>query len=208
MRKVKIIGITGGSASGKSLVAKKIDDAFKESESVIIIRQDDYYKNLDHLSFEERLQINFDHPDAFDTELLINHLNLLKNKQPIEKPLYDFNQYTRRKEVEIINPADVIIIEGLFILENPDLRKLCDIRIFIDTDSDIRFIRRLQRDLIARGRSVESVITQYVSTVKQMHDLFVEPCRKYADIIIPEGGENEIGINLLINQITSLIKGE
>lgn len=208
MKKVKIIGITGGSASGKTLISQKIDDAFENSESVIIIRQDDYYKNLDHMTFEERLSVNFDHPDAFDMDLLIEHLISLKNRNSIKKPLYDFVEYTRAKEIEVVNPVDVIIIEGLFILENPLLRNLCDIRIFVDTDADIRFIRRLNRDLLTRGRSVESVINQYVTTVKQMHDLFVEPCKKYADIIIPKGGENEIAINLLINEITSLIKGE
>ncbi len=208
IKEVKIIGITGGSASGKTSIATKIDEVFSETKSVIIIKLDDYYQNLDHLTMEERQKVNFDHPDAFDLELLYQHLAQLKKGLPIEKPTYDFVQHTRSDVVEKINPVDVIILEGLFVLQNQQLRDICDIKIFVDTDSDIRFIRRLTRDVKKRGRSVDSVITQYLTTVKSMHDAFVEPSKRFADIIIPEGGKNMIAINLIINQITSLIKGE
>lgn len=208
MKTVKIIGITGGSASGKTSISRQIDEAFSDTNSVVTIRLDDYYKNLDHLTFEERQQVNFDHPDAFDMDLLIEHLKKLKNHETISKPTYDFVEHTRSKVVETIQPVDVIILEGLFVLQNPVLRELCDIRIFVDTDSDIRFIRRLVRDVKKRGRSVDSIVNQYTTTVKAMHDAFIEPSKRYADIIIPEGGKNYIAINLIINQITSLIKGE
>ncbi len=208
LKTVKIIGITGGSASGKTSISRQIDEAFSDTNSVVTIRLDDYYKNLDHLTFEERQQVNFDHPDAFDMDLLIEHLKKLKNYETISKPTYDFVEHTRSKVVETIQPVDVIILEGLFVLQNPVLRELCDIRIFVDTDSDIRFIRRLVRDVKKRGRSVDSIVNQYTTTVKAMHDAFIEPSKRYADIIIPEGGKNYIAINLIINQITSLIKGE
>lgn len=208
MKEVKIIGITGGSASGKTSISLQIDEAFSNTSSVVTIRLDDYYKNLDHLTFEERQQVNFDHPDAFDMDLLIEHLKQLKNQNSIQKPTYDFVEHTRSSIVEKIDPVDVIILEGLFVLQNEILRELCDIRIFVDTDSDIRFIRRLVRDVKKRGRSVDSVVNQYTTTVKPMHDAFIEPSKRYADIIVPEGGKNYIAINIIINQITSLIKGE
>lgn len=208
LKEVKIIGITGGSASGKTSISLQIDEAFSNTSSVVTIRLDDYYKNLDHLTFEERQQVNFDHPDAFDMDLLIEHLKQLKNQNSIQKPTYDFVEHTRSSIVEKIDPVDVIILEGLFVLQNEILRELCDIRIFVDTDSDIRFIRRLVRDVKKRGRSVDSVVNQYTTTVKPMHDAFIEPSKRYADIIVPEGGKNYIAINIIINQITSLIKGE
>lgn len=208
MKEVKIIGITGGSASGKTSISLQIDEAFSNTSSVVTIRLDDYYKKLDHLTFEERQQVNFDHPDAFDMDLLIEHLKQLKNQNSIQKPTYDFVEHTRSSIVEKIDPVDVIILEGLFVLQNEILRELCDIRIFVDTDSDIRFIRRLVRDVKKRGRSVDSVVNQYTTTVKPMHDAFIEPSKRYADIIVPEGGKNYIAINIIINQITSLIKGE
>lgn len=208
LKEVKIIGITGGSASGKTSISLQIDEAFSNTSSVVTIRLDDYYKKLDHLTFEERQQVNFDHPDAFDMDLLIEHLKQLKNQNSIQKPTYDFVEHTRSSIVEKIDPVDVIILEGLFVLQNEILRELCDIRIFVDTDSDIRFIRRLVRDVKKRGRSVDSVVNQYTTTVKPMHDAFIEPSKRYADIIVPEGGKNYIAINIIINQITSLIKGE
>lgn len=208
IKEVKIIGITGGSASGKTSISQKIDEAFSNTNSVVIIKLDDYYQNLDHLTMEERVRVNFDHPDAFDMERLIEDLQRLKARKPIEKPTYDFVNHTRSSVVEKIKPVDVVIVEGLFVLQNPQLRAICDMKIFVDTDSDIRFIRRLIRDVNKRGRSVESVVNQYITTVKAMHEAFIEPSKRYADIIIPEGGKNMIAINLLINQITSLIKGE
>ncbi len=201
-----IIGIAGGSASGKTSVASKIKESFEESKSVIILRQDDYYRVQDHMSMDVRVQTNYDHPLAIETELLIDHLVKLNEGKAIEKPVYDFVNHTRGKEVEIIEPCDVIILEGLFVLENIELRKLLDIKIFVDTDADIRFIRRLKRDVEERGRTLHSVIEQYIKTVRVMHDLFIEPSKRYADLIIPEGGKNRVAIDLLITKINSIIK--
>ncbi len=200
-----IIGIAGGSASGKSTIAKSLFQQFEEKKSVIIIRQDDYYKDQSHLSMEERVKNNYDHPFAFDTELLVTHLNSLSQGVTIVKPKYDFTHHTRSNETEIIEPSEVIILEGLFVLEDELIRNKLDIKIFVETDADVRFIRRLQRDVLDRGRTVESVITQYLTTVKPMHEGFVEPSKKYADVIIPEGGKNMVAIDLLNTKINSII---
>lgn len=200
-----IIGIAGGSASGKSTISKRIYDQFQEKKSVIIIRQDDYYKSQSHLSMEERVKTNYDHPFAFDTELLVKHLSALSQGMTIVKPIYDFKLHTRSPLTEIVDPSEVIILEGLFILEEELIRDKLDIKIFVETDADVRFIRRLTRDVIDRGRTVESVINQYLKTVKPMHENFVEPSKKYADVIIPEGGKNEVAIDLLNTKINSII---
>ncbi|MFV0380154.1 MAG: uridine kinase [Anaerorhabdus sp.] len=200
-----IIGIGGGSASGKSEVAKAIKDKFEESNAVVIICLDDYYFDQSNIDLQDRTKTNYDHPLAIESKLLISHLIDLKNKKFIKKPLYDFVEHTRSKSVEIIKPCDVIVVEGLFVLENADLRDLLDIKIFVDTDADIRFIRRLQRDLNERGRSLESIINQYTNTVRNMHDLFVEPSKKYADVIITNGGKNKVAVDLLITKINSII---
>jgi uridine kinase len=200
-----IIGIAGGSASGKSSIALKLYKQFEERKSVIIIRQDDYYKDQSHLSMEERVKTNYDHPFAFDTELLVKHLNSLSQGITIIKPIYDFTQHTRSKDTEIIEPSDVIILEGLLVLEDELIRNKLDIKIFVDTDADVRFIRRLQRDVLERGRTMDSVIKQYLTTVKPMHEGFVEPSKKYADVIIPEGGHNMVAIDLLNTKINSII---
>ncbi|NLP22677.1 MAG: uridine kinase [Erysipelotrichaceae bacterium] len=200
-----IIGIAGGSASGKSSIALKLYKQFEERKSVIIIRQDDYYKDQSHLSMEERVKTNYDHPFAFDTELLVKHLNSLSQGITIIKPIYDFTQHTRSKDTEIIEPSDVIILEGLLVLEDELIRNKLDIKIFVDTDADVRFIRRLQRDVLERGRTMDSVIKQYLTTVKPMHEGFVEPSKKYADVIIPEGGHNIVAIDLLNTKINSII---
>ena len=205
MSKSIVIGIAGGSASGKSLIAKRLFEAFESEKSIIIIRQDDYYKDQTNLTMEERIKINYDHPFAFDSDFLVTHLMELLNGKPIQKPVYDFVNHTRSGETECLYPADVIILEGLFVLENEDIRKLLNMKIFVDTDADIRFIRRLVRDVRDRGRTLESVVEQYTTTVRVMHNLFVEPSKRYADIIIPEGGKNEVAIDLLTTKISSII---
>lgn len=205
MMKPIIIGIAGGSASGKTSIAKILRDAFDDQKSVVIIRQDDYYKDQSHLTMEERVLTNYDHPLAFDNDLLIHDLNQLLDRNKIEKPTYDFVHHTRSDKYEIIDACDVIILEGLFVLEDEKLRNLLDIKVFVDTDADIRFIRRLQRDVEKRGRTIQSVIDQYTATVKPMHESFVEPSKKYAHVIIPEGSHNVVAIDLLITKISSIL---
>lgn len=206
MRKSVIIGIAGGSASGKSSISRRLKEKYENTNSVVIIRQDDYYKDQSNKTMEERCKTNYDHPFAFDNDLFVTQLKQLMDGIAIEKPIYDFVVHTRSAETEHILPSDVIVIEGLFILEDEQLRDLCDIRIFVDTDDDIRFIRRLIRDVKKRGRTIDSVIEQYTTTVKVMHNTFIEPSRKYADIIIPEGGHNQVAIDLLTTKISSIIQ--
>ena len=206
MSKPIIIGIAGGSASGKTSIAKRLKKVFEESQSVVIIRLDDYYKCQDHLEMSERTKTNYDHPLAFDMDLLVEHLDTLANGQAIEKPTYDYVNHTRAKETETISPCDVIVLEGLFVLEDETLRSRLDMKIFVDTDADIRFIRRLKRDVRDRGRTLESVVEQYTQTVRVMHNLFIEPSRRHADIIIPEGGHNVVAIDLLVTKISSIIE--
>ena len=201
-----IIGIAGGTASGKTTVSESIYEKFKDTKSVIIIKQDDYYKDQSSMPMEERVKTNYDHPLAFDNELLVKQLDELASGLPVEKPTYDYVNHTRSKVTELIEPADVIILEGLFVLESEFIRKRLDIKIFVDTESDVRFIRRLKRDIRDRGRTLEGVIDQYLTTVKVMHDQFIEPSKRYADIIIPEGGKNTVAIDLLITKIDSIIE--
>lgn len=205
MKKPIIIGIVGGSASGKTTIAQKIKNAFGSSNSVSIIREDDYYNDQSHLSFEERTKVNYDHPFAFEHSLLLNHLNDLAKGLDIYKPTYDFSIHNRSDVKELIKVTDVVILEGLFVFFNEDIRKLLDIKVFVDTPADIRVIRRILRDVKDRGRTVDSVIQQYLESVSPMHDQFIEPCKKYADIIIPEGGENTVAIDLLCTKIHSII---
>lgn len=205
MNKTTIIGIAGGSASGKSTISKRLQEEFQDVNSVTIIRQDDYYKDQSHLTMEERVKTNYDHPFAFDNDLFLSHLKDLCDGKTVNKPIYDFVHHTRSTETEMIHPSDVIVIEGLFILEDEAIRNVCDIRVFVDTDADTRFIRRLIRDVKKRGRTLESVIEQYTTTVKVMHNTFVEPSKKYADIIILEGGHNQVAIDLLTTKISSII---
>jgi uridine kinase len=199
-----IIGICGGTGSGKTTVAVRILDAVGR-ESVVYLQQDSYYKELGHLSLEERHKVNFDHPDAIDTDLLIRQIEQLRAGRAIDQPIYDFTVHTRKAEVKRIEPRPIILVEGILIFENPRLRSLMDLKIFVDTADDLRFIRRLQRDIAERGRSVESVINQYLSTVRPMHLEFVEPSKRSADIIIPEGGYNEAGIDLIIEKVKSYL---
>lgn len=205
MEKAVIIGIAGGSASGKTSIAKQLYETFKGHHKVVIIKQDDYYKDQSHLTMAKRIQTNYDHPFAFDTDLLVEQLQQLKNKQPIEKPLYDYKIHTRSDKTEKIEPRDVILLEGIFVLAEEKVRNICDILVYVDTDSDIRFIRRLKRDIEERGRSLESVCQQYLTTVRPMHEQFIEPSKRYAHIIIPEGGSNSVAIDLLMTKIKSII---
>jgi len=197
-----ILGISGGSGSGKTTVTKKIAAAL-DSESIIVIDHDSYYKDQSALSFEKRVSVNYDHPDALDNDLLIEHLRLLREQKPILKPVYNFVSYTRSSETLLIEPKDIVILEGFLIFTDERIRRMCDIRIFVDTDDDIRIIRRIERDLKERGRSLESIIAQYFATVKPMHHQFVEPSKRYADVIVPYGGHNQIAIDMLITQIKS-----
>lgn len=200
-----IIGITGGSGSGKTSVTNAISDVFKD-HSVVVIEQDYYYKDQSHLQFEERLNTNYDHPFAFDNDLLIEHLQDLLNKKSVQKPVYDYAEHTRAKETVTIEPKDVIILEGILVLEDKRLRDLMDIKLFVDTDGDIRIIRRILRDIQQRGRTIDSVVEQYLSVVRPMHNQFIEPTKKYADIIIPEGGQNEVAIDLMVTKIKTILE--
>ncbi|HLR52002.1 MAG TPA: uridine kinase [Candidatus Avamphibacillus sp.] len=203
-RRPVVIGVAGGSGSGKTSVTKSISKRFPE-QSILVIEQDYYYKNQSHLSFEERLNTNYDHPLAFDNDLLIEHIEKLLQSKPVNKPVYDYKMHTRSKDTIPIKPKDVIIIEGILILEDPRLVDLMDIRVFVDTDADIRIIRRLTRDIKERGRTFDSVIDQYVNNVRPMHLQFVEPTKRYADIIIPEGGENHVAIDIMATKIETIL---
>lgn len=203
---VTIIGIAGGTASGKTTVAKKVFEESTKYGTVTMVRVDDYYKRLDHLEFSERQKVNYDHPDAFDVDLLIQQLKDLKEGKEVDKPIYDFTVHNRSKTVEHLVPGNVVIVEGIMTFAIPELREMLDIKIFVDTPDDIRFIRRLERDINERARTVDSVIAQYLKTVRPMHHTFVEPSKKYADIIIPVGGENTVAIDFLITKIVDLLK--
>ncbi len=206
MQKPVIIGIAGGSASGKTSIAKRLKKAFESSNSVYIIRQDDYYSDQSHMPFEQRLLTNYDHPFAFDNDLLVEHLDKLTNRVSVEKPTYDFINHTRSSDIELVEPSDVIVLEGLFVLEDARIRQRLDIKIYVDTPADIRFIRRLVRDVRDRGRTLDSVVHQYTTTVRLMHEQFIEPTKRYADVIVPEGGKNEVAIDLLTTKISSIIR--
>ncbi len=201
-----IIGIAGGTASGKTTIANRLVESFLDETHVTVIRQDDYYKDQTHKTMTERVKNNYDHPDAFDTEFLVEQLSALKRGETILKPTYDYELHTRSDIVEMIAPSRVIVLEGIFVLAQKEVRDLCDIKVYCDTPDDIRFIRRLVRDVNERGRTVESVINQYLSTVKPMHDAFIEPSKKYANIIFPENTENDVAIDLLITKIASIIQ--
>jgi uridine kinase len=205
MKKAIVIGIAGGSGSGKTLVAKSL---LKDlgSDRVFIMEQDDYYKDLSHLPLENRADTNFDHPDSIDEDLMVWHLQELILGHPIETPLYDFKTHCRLPGTRRIEGHLIIILEGILILDNSRLRELMDIKVFVDTDADLRFIRRLKRDILERGRTMESVISRYLDNVRPMHLEFVEPSKRHADIIIPEGGHNFVAIDLLKTKIKALLK--
>jgi uridine kinase len=195
-----IIGICGGTGSGKTTVANRILETVSADE-VVFIQQDLYYRNLKDMPLDYRNAANFDHPDAVDNELLINHLKKLRVGEPVELPVYDFRTHTRLPDTTRINPRPIVIVEGILIFAEPRLLELMDIKVFVDTPDDIRFIRRLQRDIAERGRTVDSVIEQYLATVRPMHMQFVEPSKRHADVIIPEGGHNIVSIDLLSGKI-------
>lgn len=203
MENIIVIGIAGGTGSGKTTLTYKVKEVF--GEDVIILSHDYYYKANESLSFKEREELNYDHPDAFDTPLLIDHIKKLKEWEPIERPAYSFAQYTRLKERIEVVPKKVIIIEGILIFESQELCDLMDIKVFVDTDADVRIIRRLVRDVKERARDLDSVINQYLSTVKPMHEQFVDPSKKRADIIIPEGGFNSVALSMLLERIRTFI---
>lgn len=200
-----IIGLAGGTGSGKTTVARALNKIVGEGR-IAVLPHDAYYRNLDHLPPAQRAEFNFDHPDALDTDLLIQHVKELKAGNAIEMPIYDFKTDSRTAQTIHIDPEPVIMVEGILIFAEPELRKLFDVKIFVDTDADIRFIRRVQRDVAERGRTVESVIQQYLTTVRPMHLEFVEPSKRYADVIIPEGGFNEVAIDMVAARIEALLK--
>lgn len=200
-----VIGIAGGTGSGKTTIANFILERVGP-DKISFLPHDAYYRDLSHLSREERHQVNFDHPSSLETELLIEHIKKLKAGKEIPLPSYDFKTHTRNQETIPIQPHPIILIEGILIFAEPDLRKLFDVRIFVDTDADIRFIRRLQRDINERGRTTQSVIQQYMDTVRPMHLEFVEPSKRYASVIIPEGGFNTVALDLIVARIESMLE--
>ncbi|MCM3114924.1 uridine kinase [Neobacillus sp. MER 74] len=205
MRKPVVIGVTGGSGSGKTSVTKSIYETLKDL-SILVIEQDYYYKDQSNLPFEERLKTNYDHPLAFDNDLLIEHIEKLLRYEIIQKPVYDYSIHTRSDKVIPVEPKDVIILEGILVLEDERLRNLMDIKLYVDTDADLRIIRRLTRDISERGRTFDSVIEQYLNVVRPMHNQFIEPTKRYADIIIPEGGHNHVAIDLMVTKIQTILE--
>lgn len=205
-QKPLVIGIAGGSGSGKTTVSKEISKRLP-ADRVLILTEDAYYNDNSALSMDERKKINYDHPNAYDTDLLIEQLQDLLDGKAIELPTYNFNILSRAKDTIHVEPADIIILEGILVLASEELRKFMDIKLFVDADDDIRFIRRLQRDTQERGRSIDWIISQYLTTVKPSYNQFVEPSKKYADIIIPQGGENQVAIDMVSYKLLSIING-
>lgn len=202
-----VIGIAGGSGSGKTTVTRKLIDRL-HLDDLIIIQHDSYYRDLGKFNGKSAAEINFDHPAALDTPLLVKHLRSLKSGRSIRRPIYDFTTYKRLDEKELVRPKSVIIVEGILIFVQKELRDLMDIKIFVDTDADERLLRRLKRDIGERGRSLDSVMDQYIGTVKPMHLEFVEPSKMWADVIIPKGGENDVAIAMIASRIRSIISGD
>ena len=201
-----IIGVAGGTASGKTTVSDAILDRVGR-QHIIYLQHDSYYRDLSYLPLEERTELNFDHPDALETELLVSHLRRLQAGEPVEVPVYDFATYRRSEETRRMEPRRVILLEGLLIFVDKELREMMDVKLYVDTDADLRFIRRLQRDIQERGRTMESVIHQYLTTVRPMHLEFVEPSKRYADIIIPSGGFNTTAIDVIVARVERLLGG-
>ena len=199
MDKILVIGIAGGTGSGKTTLMKRLVEAF--GDVVTVLSHDNYYRRLDHLALEERYKVNYDEPAALETELMCQHLQQLRSGQAIDCPVYDFAQHNRSEQTVHIEPRQVIIVEGILIFENPQLRDLMDIRIFVDTDADIRLCRRIKRDVNKRGRTMESVIEQYQTTVKPMHEKYVEPSKKFAHVVVPEGGKNVVALDMIMGRI-------
>ena len=202
---VAILGIAGGSASGKTTVTKKIFEALP-GEPIAKLDMDSYYKDLSHLPFEDRKKVNFDHPDAVDNDLLSEHIDGLKQGRAVDKPVYSFREHTRVDETERENPGRIIIVEGILVLTTDELRSRMDVKIFVEADDDVRFIRRLMRDVKDRGRTIESIVDQYMNTVRPMHLTFVEPSKRYADVIIPSSGPNDVAIGMIVAAIRQQLK--
>lgn len=203
MEKRIVLGIAGGTGSGKTTLAKGIKNAL--GDNAVLLCHDFYYLKNEHMPYEERCKLNYDHPDSLETELLIEHIRKLKNNENIERPVYSFVTHTRLEETITVKPAQVIIVEGVLLFENPELRNIMDIKVYVDTDPDIRLARRIRRDVHERGRSLDSVLDQYTSTVKPMHDQFVEHSRRYADVIIPEGGYNQVVLSMITDRLKSFL---
>jgi uridine kinase len=199
-----VLGIAGGTGSGKTTIAHVILDRVGQKH-IAYLPHDAYYRDLSSLNHDQRIGINFDHPDSLDTPLLVEHIRRLKSWQPIELPIYDFKTHTRTAQTRHIEPQPLILVEGILIFVEPALRELCDVKIFVDTDADIRFIRRLERDIAERGRTTASVIQQYLATVRPMHLEFVEPSKRYADVIIPEGGLNTVAMDMVVSRLLALL---
>ena len=195
-----VIGIAGGSGSGKSTVARRVAGAL-EKASVAFIDMDAYYRNFTNLSAEERKHVNWDHPDAFDLDLFVSQMTALSDGQTIEKPVYDFATHARREDTVRIEPADVVVLDGILLFVDRRLRDLCDVKVYVDADADIRLIRRIERDLVARGRPLEEILTQYMTTVRPMHLEFVEPSKRWADVIVPQGGHNVVATEMIVAKI-------
>ena len=202
-----IIGIAGGSGSGKTTLACRLKALFGEDE-VRLISHDSYYKRHDELPYEERCKLNYDHPDGFDTPLMVAHLRELRAGHPVQVPVYDYTIHNRSDKTVTVQPAPVIIVEGILIFDSPELCDLMDMKVFVDTDADVRILRRIMRDVKQRGRSLDSVVQQYLTTVKPMHEQFVEPSKRYADLIVPEGGRNQVAMDMIIGRIRSHIATE
>ena len=203
MNKIHVIGVAGGSACGKTTIVKKIQEYF--GEDIVVLGHDSYYKAHDDMDYEARSQLNYDHPNSFDTERMIEDVRKLIKGQPVDIPVYDYTIHNRSEQTEHIEPKKLIIIEGFLILENKELRELMDAKIFVDADADERLMRRIRRDTVERARSVTSILDQYEATVKPMYEAFVEPSKRYADVIIPRGGENTIGIMMLKEYLKHLL---
>jgi uridine kinase len=195
-----IIGIAGGTGSGKTTVARKIAEALPEA-SVVFLDMDGYYRNFAHLPMDERRRVNWDHPEAFDLDLFVSHLGALSRGEPIEKPVYDFATHLRSPRTERITAADVIVVDGILLFVDERIRALCDVKVFVDADPDIRLVRRIQRDMSERDRPLEEILEQYLTTVRPMHQQFVEPGKRYADIILPRGGQNAVAIEMILTTI-------
>jgi uridine kinase len=200
-----VFGVAGGTASGKTTVASSILDAVGASQ-VAYLAHDAYYKDMGHLPLEERAQLNYDHPDSLETDLLVKHVQKLLNGKPIDVPIYDFTQHRRTERTSLVSPCPIILIEGILIFTHRRLRELMDIKVYVDTDPDVRFIRRMTRDMNERGRSLESIVTQYLKTVRPMHLEFVEPSKRYADVIIPRGGMNQVALDMVVSRLVELLR--
>ena len=200
-----LVGIAGGSGSGKSTVARRVSEALK-GQSVIAVDMDAYYRDLAHLTLEQRRHVNWDHPDAFDLDLFLAHLDALADRRPIDKPVYDYVSHRRAERTVRIEPADVIIIDGILLFVDPRVRARCVLKVYVDTDADLRLVRRIRRDMRKRGRPLDEVLEQYLSTVRPMHQEFVEPSKQYADLVVPRGGENAEAIEEIVARLRTFIR--